>query len=555
MERRTRRGWLRLLVFGFALTFGVGSLLVSPQAAVDDGSAENKLFRDYIDAAEIIREKYVEPVEYEQLSKAAISGMLRTLDPHSNFYDRKAFEEFRREQRSHYFGIGATIQRRFGGVYIIEPFRDAPATRTGLRYGDQIVEIDGKNSETWSSDQVRDSLRGELGTLVRVKVRRAGEPEPVAFTIERGTVDLPSIASYYMVQPGVGYINLVRGFHSTTSEELNIAIRSLKEQGATSLVLDLRGNPGGFLDQAIKVSDRFLDRGQVVLSVRGREGRIPSREWKAESGSPETMPLVVLINRGSASASEIVAGAMQDHDRALIVGEGSFGKGLVQTIFPVSGGAGLTLTTQRYYTPSGRLIQRDYSNGSFYDYIARRNSGSPVKPSAENGKEQKKTDLGRAVFGGGGIEPDIKVDSSVLTNAQFALLTSGLFQFVRELAAGKVAAAPTFKIERVDHSHQFKGDEFVITDEIMNAYRAFVADFIAKTPDTPLTPAIVEQNIDWARLRIREELLIAAYGNEIAQRGMSANDPQLQRALSELPNAAQLAERARKQARSSTSRD
>jgi carboxyl-terminal processing protease len=226
----------------------------------------------------------------------------------------------RREQRSHYYGIGATIQQRYKGVYIIEPFKDTPAVRAGLRFGDQIVAIDGKNTENWNSDQVRNSLRGELGTTVKVTVKRAGVAEPVTVAIERGTVDLPSVSTFYVARPGIGYINLSRGFHSTTSDELSTAISMLKEQGAKSMILDLRGNPGGFLDQAIKVSDKFLERGQVVLSVRGREGRAGGRDWPAESGSPETFPLVVLINRNSASASEIVAGAVQDHDRGLIVG-------------------------------------------------------------------------------------------------------------------------------------------------------------------------------------------------------------------------------------------
>jgi carboxyl-terminal processing protease len=544
-EHIVNRTWQRLSIFVITLTLGAGGLLVSPLAASQD-PAEDKLFRDYVAATEIIKEKYVEPLEYDLLSKAGISGMLRTLDPHSNFYDRKGFEEFRREQRSHYFGIGASIQRRYRGVYIIEPFKDAPATRAGLRYGDQIIGIDGKDTEKWTSDQVRDSLRGELGTQVKVTVRRASSPEPVNITIERGTVDLPSIASYYMIRPGVGYINHLRGFHSTTSDELQVAVNELKEQGAKSLILDLRGNPGGFLDQAIKVSDKFLDRSQLVVSVRGREGRIPNRDWSAESGSPETMPLVVLINRGSASASEIVAGAMQDHDRALIIGDGSFGKGLVQTIFPLSGGAGLTLTTQRYYTPSGRLIQRDYSNGSFYEYITRRNSQGQTKAVPEANKEQKRTDLGRTVYGGGGIDPDVKVEAPTISNAQFEVWTTGLFMFTRELAAGKVAAAANFKIERVSHGHQLKGDEFVITDVIMAAYKSFMADFIAKNADTTLTRAIVDQNLDWAKRKIREELLIAAYGNEVAQHAMVDFDPQLQRAIQELPNSAALADRARR---------
>jgi carboxyl-terminal processing protease len=545
------RIWQRVLIFGVTFTLCASSLLIHPRAAADDFAAENKLFGDYVEAVELIREKYVEVPDYEVLNRTAISGMLRTLDPHSNYYDRKSFDEMRREQRSLYYGIGATIQQRNRGVYIIEPFKDTPALRAGLRYGDQIIAIDGKNTENWNSDQVRGSLRGELGTQVKVTVRRAGTADPVTVAIERGTVDLPSISTYYIARPGIGYVNLSRGFHSTTSDELSTAIGDLKEQGARSLILDLRGNPGGFLDQAIKVADKFLDRGQIVLSVRGREGRVPSRDWPAESGSPESFPLVVLINRSSASASEIVAGAVQDHDRGLIVGESSFGKGLVQTIYPLSGGAGLTLTTARYYTPSGRLIQRDYSNGSFYEYLSRRNSQrTPVTPPTNN--DQRRTDLGRTVYGGGGIEPDVKINSAVPTNAQWALWSTGLFMFTRELTAGKVSAAPNFRLDAVKPGHRLEPGEFLITDEIMQAYKTFMADFISKNPDFNLTTAIVEENLPWAKNKIREEVLLAFYGLDVAQRASVDQDAQLQRAIQELPNAAQLADRVKRITRTSS---
>lgn len=535
----------RLLVFGVIFAISVSGLLVRPMKAADDFAAENKLFRDWVTASDIIRENYVESPEYELLTRASIAGMLRTLDPHSNFYDRKSFDEMRREQRSHYYGIGATIQQRFRGVYIIEPFKDTPAVRAGLRYGDQIVEIDGKSTENWNSDQVRNSLRGELGTTVKVSVRRAGSAEPVTVAIERGTVDLPSVSTFYIARPGVGYINLSRGFHSTTSDELTTAIGILKEQGAKSMILDLRGNPGGFLDQAIKVSDKFLDRGQIVLSVRGRDGRVGGRDWPAESGSPETFPLVVLINRNSASASEIVAGAVQDHDRGLIIGENSFGKGLVQTIFPLSGGAGLTLTTARYYTPSGRLIQRDYSNGSFYEYLSRRNAQGPVNPTPPV-NDERKTDLGRTVFGGGGIEPDVKVAAPVPTNTQFNIWTSGLFMFTRELLSGRVAGASNFKFDGIQFGRKVEPTDFAITDQIAKAYREFMVDFIAKNPELNLTMAMVDENMSWLRAKMHEEVILAFYGLDAAQRAVSDQDPQLQRAIQELPNAAQLAERARR---------
>ena len=541
-----KKGWQRFLACGLMIALLAGGALVRPLSAADENAMLTKLNNDFVSAMDIIRDNYVEPVEYEALTKSAIHGMLRTLDPHSNFYDRKAFDEMRSEQRSQYYGIGATIGQRSRGVYILEPFQGTPAARAGLRYGDQIIAIDDKNAENWNSDQVRNMLRGEQGTKVKVTVRRVGAAEPVIVIIERDAVALPSISDSYLVRPGVGYVNLVRGFHSTTSDELTAAIARLKEQGATSLVLDLRNNPGGFLDQAIKVGDKFLQRGQVVLSVKGREGRYYDKDLQAESGAPESFPLVVLINGNTASASEIVAGAIQDHDRGLIVGESSFGKGLVQTIFPLQGGAGLTLTTARYYTPSGRLIQRDYSNGSFYEYIVKRNAAGEAGAAAKPSNDQKHTDLGRPVFGGGGIEPDVKIDLPDVTRTQSIIWSTGLFQFVRELTAGQVAAAPNFKLNGLEFDHQLKPNEFMITDEILKAYREFMLGFIKAHPEYRLTQAMVDENLDFARKKIREEVLWGAYGSDTAARALNDLDPQLQRAVSELPRAAELAERARR---------
>jgi carboxyl-terminal processing protease len=541
--------WRRFSIFAIVVAALISLSYIRPQAVADDKLALDHLSRDYVAAIDLIREKYVEEVEYETLTTTAIQGMLRTLDPHSNYYDRKSFEDMRMEQRSQYYGIGASILGRYHGVYIIETFKDTPAFQAGLRYGDQIIAIDGKSTETWNSDQVRDNLRGELGVEVKVTIRRAGVADPITVALDRGAVDMPSISGYYIVKPGVGYVALSRGFHSTTSDELTSAISTLKAQGMTSLLLDLRGNPGGFLEQAIRVCDKFLQRGQVVLSVRGR-GRGGDRDWAAESGMPESFPMVVLIDNDSASASEIVAGAIQDHDRGMIVGEPSFGKGLVQTIYPLPGGAGLTLTTARYYTPSGRLIQRDYSNGSSYEYHYRRNANSSDTAQAPH-NDMRRTDTGRAVYGGGGIDPDIKIEAPTFSDAQGTIWNTGLFMFVRELMVGRVAEAPDFKRDTIEFDHQPLQGEFVINDQIMKAYRKFMVDFLAKNRDVSMTMKAVDENFEWARQKIREEALIAAYGVDTQKRMMVDTDTQLQRAVSEMPQSAQLADRARKLTKSS----
>jgi carboxyl-terminal processing protease len=537
--------WQRLLAFGAAAALLAGSGWVRPQAANETAAAQAKLYRDFATGIEIIQANHIDQVEHDTLIKAGIQRMLLTLDPHSSFWDRKSFTEMNEEQRSQYFGIGALIGPRNRAVFIIEPFKNTPAVRAGLRYGDQIIEVDGKKTAGWTSDQVRNVLRGPKGTKVTVTVRRAGVAEPITVTLERSGVALPSIPTYYLARPSIGYINLRGGFHSTTSDELTRALADLKEQGATSLVLDLRDNRGGYLNEAIKVADKLLQRGQTIVAVRGRQGKGFDQEVRAESGSPETLPLVILINQSSASASEIVAGAIQDHDRGLIVGETSFGKGLVQHIFNLSGGAGLTLTIAHFYTPSGRLIQRDYSNGSFYDYLVRRNSPGSAN-SAKPASDERRTDLGRIVYGGGGIEPDIKVGNSFATTPTQNLLYHGLFMFVRELTAGQVAAAPNFKLPGIEFDHKLKPNEFLISDDVLKAYRDFMAKYIAAHPEIRLTPAMVDDNLVWARQQIRQEVLVAAYGTVTAQRALADLDLQLQRAITELPNAAQLAERAQR---------
>lgn len=546
-----RKNWQRFSLFIITVSFLVSLTVMQPQAVTQDRLAQDKLAKDYIQAMELVRENYVEELEYEPLTSAAIQGMLRVLDPHSNYYDRKAFDEMRLEQRSQYYGIGASIQSRHRGVYIIETFKDTPAARAGLRYGDQIVAVDDKNTDGWNSDKVRDHLRGDLGTEVKVTVQREGEAQPISVKLERAAVDLPSISGAYMVKPGVGYVALSRGFHSTTSDELTVAIAGLKEQGMNTLIFDLRGNPGGFLDQAIRVADKFLQRGQGIVSVRNREGKSGDKEWPAELGTPETVPLVMMIDEGTASASEIVTGAIQDHDRGLVVGEPSFGKGLVQTIYPLPGGAGLTLTTARYYTPSGRLIQRDYSNGSTYEYQFHRNANGDAPPPAKVKNEMRRTDLGRPVYGGGGIEPDIKVEAPTISNLQGTIWTTGLFMFVRDLVAGKVTSAQDFKRGPIEFDHQPKPNEFVITDEIMSAYRQFMTDFIAQNQDYGLTAKMIDDNVEWSRKKIREEVLIAAYGVDTQKRMTTDLDPQLQRAIAAIPESTQLAEKARRLSKAS----
>ncbi len=419
--------------------------------------------RDFDEALKLVQDQYVDgrKLDYNNVFKSSIIGMLRSLDPHSSYYDREEFDDLKTDQRSEYFGVGASIQNYVYGeqtdTFITATFENSPATRAGLRFGDRIVEVDGVNMTGKSSLEVRDKIRGPRGSTVKLTLERAADKKIQTVDITRDAVPQPSIPDSYMLKPGVGYIDMTRGFNYTTTDELIEALERLHAKGMTSLVLDLRNNPGGFLDQAIHVAEVFLKNGQRILTQKGRNG-FRDNTYESRNSAPDLTPLVILINENTASASEIVAGAMQDHDRALIVGKTSFGKGLVQSIIPLEYGAGLTLTSAKYYTPSGRLIQRDYSNGGFYDYYTR---GGVSREDRKNETEkpvgpERKTDTGRAVYGGGGISPDENIGARTMNVAQRRLL-SPTFAFARELVNGPVVHRASIAIQH-RHSRLWPGD-------------------------------------------------------------------------------------------------
>ncbi|HVG37903.1 MAG TPA: S41 family peptidase, partial [Pyrinomonadaceae bacterium] len=343
----------------------------------NEGSAIQQIEDDYTAALDVVSANYAGQVNHEKAAQAAIQSMLWSLDPHSTFFPPDEFRKLREDQDSKFYGIGVTIRRYHDGVYVTSTVQNAPAARKGVRYGDLILEVDGQDAREWTSEKVSKQVRGDRGESVVLKVQRPGALAPLYFTVVRDAVPLPSIRTSFMVRPGVGYVGLTGGFQHTTDDELRRAIGELREQGMKQMILDLRGNPGGLLDQAINVGSEFLPRGQVIVSVRGR-GQERAIVYKSTGTDPEDFPLVVLIGRNSASASEIVSGAIQDHGRGLIVGETSFGKGLVQRVFLLPFANGLTLTTAKYYTPYGRLIQRSYAGGAHYDYYVRHDAASDL---------------------------------------------------------------------------------------------------------------------------------------------------------------------------------
>jgi carboxyl-terminal processing protease len=504
--------------------------------------------RDFEEALGLIESNYVSgaKLDYNSVFKSSVIGMLRSLDPHSNYYDKEEFDELKTDQRSEYFGIGASIQNYAIGqqyeTFITSTFEGSPAARAGLRYGDRIVEVDGVTMTGKPSIEVRDRIRGPRGSSVKLTIERADSERLTTVSLTRDAVPQPSIPDSYIIQPGVGYIDMTRGFNYTTTDELQDALATLHQKGMKWLILDLRNNPGGFLDQAIHVAEVFLPNGQPILTQKGRTG-YRDNTYQSENRNPDLTPLVILINGNTASASEIVAGAMQDHDRALIVGTTSFGKGLVQSIIPLEYGAGLTLTSAKYYTPSGRLIQRDYSSGAFYDYYT--HGGSNQAEESESTKpsgQASKTDTGRAVYSGGGIAPDEPVKAPAISPTQRRLLNP-IFGFSRELVNGRVRGLDSYRVSgRIDTEHELQPTDFPITEAVFRAFR----DYVAQSGPYKAYSAALDHNRSFIEVQLRFNLVTAAFGRVAADRVLVlTDDPQLTKAVEVLPRARNLAMSAR----------
>ena len=517
----------------------------------------DEIERDYNEAIDTITSNYSGDIDHEKATQAAIQGMLSTLDPHSAYFPYNEFKKLKEDQDSRFFGIGVTIVQHRDGVYVQSAVEGTPAAKLGLRYGDRILEVDGKDAREWSSEQVSKNVRGALGEPVTLKVERAGSEAPLYFTIVRDAVPLLTIRNAYIIRPGTGYIGLTGGFQRSSDEELAKAMKRLEEQGMRQLVLDLRGNPGGLLDQAIEVASEFLPRGQVVVSVKGRTEYSQPFIYKSTGADPATLPLVILINRNSASASEIVAGAIQDHGRGLIVGETSFGKGLVQRVFQLPFNTGLTLTTARYYTPYGRSLQRDYSSGSLYDYYTRHDpSDTPPPPGPRNLESPLalasptphphsgpavQTAVGRVFYGGGGITPDIEVKEPAHTPVRLRIAEAA-FHFTRQLAAGVVPGLESYKVDKVQYGKNVKPTDLAITERVVDAFR----NFVRTQPDNQVQPAQIDEELEFAKLRLRQEIITAAFSNDAGARVLLDSDAQVLRALEALPDAKRLADNARK---------
>jgi carboxyl-terminal processing protease len=510
----------------------VGGLFGSNVAARQDEVSQQ--YRVFTSALAAIDSEYVDDVPSDRLVYSAIDGMLKTLDPHSSFFDPKSYAQMRERQEGKYYGLGIQIQVVDGDITVMSVFEGSPAYKTGLRRGDVIARIAGVDAKGWTSEQAVAKLKGPKGTSVNISIRRRGYDGLIDLDVMRDEVNIVTVRGAFMIDKDTGYIKL-GDFSETSDDEVGAALKKLSDAGMTRLVFDLRDNPGGPLDQAIRIANRFLPRGDMIVYTRGR---IPNsdQDYRATEESPYThVPMVVLVNRNSASASEIVTGSLQDHDRALVVGETTFGKALVQSVYRISGNAGLALTTGRYYTPSGRMIQRPW-DGTFDEYLTyslRDQTAEHQHPPAQ----LKKTDAGRDVYGGGGIEPDKFMEGSVEgfnpTRFGRSLYARGAFANFADQFTAEGDTRLGLKIK----NRKILSKGFQVTDAMVDAFRdSLVAQKITVDADA------FARDETFIRAMIHYDIDLALFGVAEARKNLMAKDPQAQFALGQFDDAIRLSE-------------
>jgi carboxyl-terminal processing protease len=519
-------------------TFSLTLIVALVGATIFGGFYGNRLFgapmqsdvqkrmREYTDLLGAVTYWTPEETGSDKFVYSSIEGMLRTLDPHSSFFEPKEYADMQDRQKGSFYGLGILVTKRNDQVTVITPLEGTPAARLGIRAGDIISEVEGTPTDELPLDEVVKRLKGPKGTTVHIKIMRVGIKEPIPLTIIRAAIPTNSISNVLMLRPGVGYVR-IKDFTYTTVRELDDAMVLLQGQGMKQLILDLRGNPGGILDAAVGVVDHFVDKGQMIVYTKGRTAD-SAQEYLAPGKHQRIgVPLVIVVNHGSASASEIVAGAIQDHDRGLVVGETSWGKGLVQSVYTLQYGAGLALTTAKYYTPSGRNIQRDYS--SFYDYYV---AGSDDADSAELPLADRKvftTDTGRKVYGGGGITPDIIVKPARLSRTtQLLEVRSAIFNYAVDYAA----------------KHPELTKELTITPQMLDEFTRFAAGMDVATLDDIQQALKLTADHKFIERSLRSEIIAAKFGLEASYPYRLDGDDQIERALAAMPQSDKLASNA-----------
>ena len=511
-----------------------GSGLLARQDGVD------QQYRIFTNAMAAITREYVEEVPSDRLVYGAIDGMLKTLDPHSNFFDPRQYQQLRERQEGRYYGLGIQIQVIDGDITVMSVFEDSPAYRQGLRRRDVIARIENEDAKGWTSEKAVSRLKGPKGTEVKIGIRRMGYDGLIDLSIERDEVNITTVRGAMMVDDETGYIKL-GDFSETSDDEVGRALKDLTAKGMKRLLFDLRDNPGGPLDQAIRVANRFLERGELVVYTDGRISNAKNRYFAEELSEYQRIPLVMLVNRNSASASEIVAGAIQDHDRGLVVGETTFGKALVQSVYRITGAAGLALTTGRYYTPSGRMIQRPW-DGSFDEYLTyslRDQSAERPHSSAD----MKLTDAGRKVYSGGGIEPDKFIAGPV---EGFNPTRLGRTLYARQSFANfadQFTAEGDTRMSAANKNKKRIARGFVVTDAMLADFKAML-----KQQGVTVDEESFAKDETFIRAMIHYEIDLPLFGVEEARRNLIRVDPQTQFALQQFPDAVRLTEMTRARA-------
>jgi carboxyl-terminal processing protease len=498
-----------------------GGLSGPPLSAADVDPGGNQNMRQVARVYELVEENSATPLDPDQaIYRGMIPGMLRTLDPHSTFFDPKDYQALREEQTEHYSGVGMSVGTRGDQTVVSAPFPGSPAYRAGMRPGDAIVVVNGQSVGGMNTGEVVDLLKGPRNTQVTVTVEREsanGANERLSFTLTRDDITRKTVHDAFWLKPGIAYLHIL-SFGDYTGREVEQNLKRLGEDRIEGLILDLRDNPGGLLNQAVDVAGHFLEKGQSVVTQRGRASR--ERVYTAEHGGPgRRYPIVVLVNHYSASAAEIVSGALQDHDRAWILGENTFGKGLVQTIFTLPGRTALALTTAHFYTPSGRLIQRDYSHESLYDYYFHEGQATP------DSNDRRTTDGGRAVFGGNGIAPDEKYTPLSTDRLESSLERIGLFSFTRAYFAAHPAKLPAGWMpgnDLIEELHDYL---------LGHSYQFTEAEFT--------------RDHDWIKRHLAREMYIWAFDVDESDRVFAMIDPEAGQAMNALAQAAALLEKGR----------
>lgn len=507
-----RRTWRIAAIGLFLLALTLGGLLGDRLLAVTDETRDS--LRLYTELVNVAHDRYGANVTYRDIVYSSVNGMLRALDPHTAFLSPEAYEGMREKQQTSFYGLGILVGVRNGQLTVISPLEGTPAARLGIQAGDVISTIEGDPTDSMSLDEAVGKLKGPKGTQVKITISRRGLEQPLTMSVTRAEIPQTTVRETYMLNPTTGYVQLTE-FARGTGHEMAEALDKLRKSGMKQLVVDLRNNGGGLLDQAIEVADQFLPEDSMIVQTKGRT-RDSFQNYKASGKYPPLdVPVVVLVNEGTASASEIFSGALQDHDRGLVVGTPSWGKGLVQTVYNLSYGAGLALTTAKYYTPAGRLIQRDYS--SYYDYYTHADAGSPeLLGKPVDAKEVFHTDLGRTVYGGGGITPDVILKDDDLTPfEQFMLARNAFLNFTIDYGS------------RNKLTKDWNPDANKVLDEL--------GHWLVK--EKLATQGEVDKNLsqkdirDYAMLQIRAEVANATSGQEARHRVLASGDKQLQKAL------------------------